>query len=407
MFKHFFLLFFTFFFGRISAQILQNKIFADSIKTAYIHLKGDKLSYPILRLGTNDILVLEFDDLNMNNSVSDYQYTFIHCNKNWEPSELTFDQYIDGFEENYVDNYKFSFNTLTNYVHYSVQFPNDNIKFLKSGNYIILIYKDGDTSQKILQMRFIVVEPLVEVKGTVHIPSLSLYRNNYQEVDFEVDSKTPLTNPLEYVDAAVLQNWDWNTVKYLKPRFIQGNNLIYDYEKENLFLGYNQFRYFITKNTNFIAPHTQKIKLNDKYEFILETDYPMTKYFFNNDINGRFYIRNERGFNDETEADYVLVHFFLLSPIKYNEDIYIYGALSLWQFDKRFKMHYDPKSGYYYTTLLLKQGVYNYSYRTPKNTGIIDGSFSETKNQYFIFVYYYDNALNYDKVIGYTVLKNF
>jgi len=56
---------------------------------------------------------------------------------------------------------------------------------------------------------------------------------------------------------------------------------------------------------------------------------------------------------------------------------------------------------------LLKQGYYNYLYvvqdHTNKNTNLtfIEGSHYQTKNDYYIYVYYREIGKNYEQLIGF------
>ena len=47
-----------------------------------------------------------------------------------------------------------------------------------------------------------------------------------------------------------------------------------------------------------------------------------------------------------------------------NQYIYIYGELTNWDILHEAKMQYNEKENYYYGTLYLKQGYYNYKYIT-------------------------------------------
>ena len=58
-------------------------------------------------------------------------YTFIHCDSNWGKSEIIYSEYLNGFYENYIEEYYYSFNTIQQYIHYELTFPNENINFLK------------------------------------------------------------------------------------------------------------------------------------------------------------------------------------------------------------------------------------------------------------------------------------
>jgi len=67
-------------------------------------------------------------------------------------------------------------------------------------------------------------------------------------------------------------------------------------------------------------------------------------------------------------------------------------------------MTYNKRRGVYETSLLLKQGFYNYTFATLENNTInlheINGSFFQTENEYKVIVYQKAFGDNYYKVIG-------
>ncbi len=69
----------------------------DSIKTVLLYNYKDQLLPPIISLDGKEHLTLSFDDLRTD--FEDYNYTVIHCNADWTPSELAYNEYIDGFFE--------------------------------------------------------------------------------------------------------------------------------------------------------------------------------------------------------------------------------------------------------------------------------------------------------------------
>ena len=117
--------------SNISSSIIEEQVNNTNLKTVQLNRSDLQLAYPILLLNSEDELIFSFDDLK--GGVRNYYYTFQHCDQNWEASNLTTFDYLDGYEENTIDNYSFSFGTLQAYTHYSVNFPNDNIDFKVSG----------------------------------------------------------------------------------------------------------------------------------------------------------------------------------------------------------------------------------------------------------------------------------
>jgi hypothetical protein len=85
--------------------------------------------------------------------------------------------------------------------------------------------------------------------------------------------------------------------------------------------------------------------------------------------------------------------------------VYIYGELSDWKLDDRFKMTYWPEYDMYSCSVKLKQSYYNYHYVVKDENGNIDYTFTEgnhqdTENDYTILVYHKNVFLGYDELIG-------
>ena len=88
--------------------------------------------------------------------MSNYFYRIIHCNANWLKSDLMESDYIDGFFKNEIYNYELSFNTIKKYINYNLELPNENVDFLKSGNYIIEVANHLDSI--VFHKRFMILK---------------------------------------------------------------------------------------------------------------------------------------------------------------------------------------------------------------------------------------------------------
>ncbi len=392
------------------SEIYFDKVYSQDIKTVQLQPENTQFSYPIINLNSNDKLLLSFDDLNPDNKVYDYQYTIIQCNADWTKSNLSFDDYCDGFEENDIYDYNSSFNTLISYMNFTVKLPNNDVSFKLSGNYVVIVYKDYDIYDTVLTKRFSVCENSAIVEGKVTLPQINSYRANSQQVNFSITSSVFSNgNNLQYLKAIVAQNNRPDLVKtYTQPDIISGNTLKFSNPLNTVFLAGNEFRFFDAQNIRFSTEKVADIKLDNEYNFFLVPENERTRYFYQKDINGKYVINNQLGTDKNTDADYVKVHFYLPRDYAFpNNDVYIFGQLSNWQLLPEFKMDYNSQYKTYQKTVLLKQGYYNYSFKL-KNTQLqpIDGSFYETENDYVIYVYYHDFRMNYDKLIGVKVVSN-
>jgi hypothetical protein len=156
----------------------ENHIYSDNIHTVLLQRPGIDLTAPIIELNSEQQLTLRFDD--WSNNIEDYVYTFIHCDADWTPSSLLQMDYIEGFNEVYINNYSFSFNTTVPYVNYEFSFPNDDLELTRSGNYIVVVFDANNRERILLTQRFMISEPGVGLfpnllqKYTHHLPEIQV-----------------------------------------------------------------------------------------------------------------------------------------------------------------------------------------------------------------------------------------
>lgn len=272
----------------MSAQTLTNKIYQHKIKTVQCHKYGWALSYPIIGLNGDHQIILSFDDLDV--ETKDFYYTLIHCNENWEPSQLMDTEYVNGFNENPILDYAYSFNTSVEYVHYSVILPNDNIDILLSGNYIIKVYADGNPENVVLTQRFMVTEQAVKVSPTVKYTMNANLRKAQQEIALVIEhSNFDLVNPMEEVKVHIFQNGRTdNAITNLQPQFIKHNELDYNYNREIMFEGGNEFRWLDIRSLRFQSTKVREVSYHEPYTHVdLFPDQSIAgkSYYFNNDFN--------------------------------------------------------------------------------------------------------------------------
>ncbi len=388
-----------------------NYIYDDSIKTVQFYLGDDPLTQPIIRLRGGEQITLKFDDLSA--TLKNLSYTIIHCDADWTPSALLPFEYTGGFNDYFINDYKFSFNTLIRYTHYSMQIPNNNVQITKSGNYVLLVYKDNDKESPVLTRRFMVYEDLVRVGATVRAGTLVKNRKTSQEIDFSVNHRGyEIPNPFQDLKVVLMQNNRWdNAITNLKPLFMNDNELVYNYDRENNFKGGNEYRFFDTKSIRIQSLRVRKIQFQDSsaYHVYLYPDESrqFKRYSFWEDINGQRIVRIQDRSDSDTDADYVYTHFEypLEEPLE-TGNLYVFGALTDWQAKPEFQLHYNYQKKAYQATILLKQGYYNYEYglltdgSTSIDNSFAEGAHYETENDYTILVYHREMGLRYDKLIA-------
>ena len=134
---------------------------------------------------------------------------------------------------------------------------------------------------------------------------------------------------------------------------------------------------------------------------------PFDRYSIEPDINGKFLIKSQEAWKSTIEADYAFVHFTLpVEEISYGE-LYLLGAFSDWELKEDFKLHFNAYKMQYEAIVYLKQGYYNYHYALKDTTtnrvdvSFIEGTHYQTRNDYYIYVYYRAVGDRYDRFVGF------
>lgn len=396
----------------------EDRVYDDNIKTVLLYRDGDQLNDPVIRLNSNERLRLSFDDLNDESYL--FKYTIIHCNESWEPSDLRQIEYLDGYFEEQINDYAFSFNAIPGYIHYTHAFPTANMRIKLSGNYIIKVYIDDPSDANVLfTKRFYVVEQLATVETSIpYYPKYLMYTRKKQQIDMVIFTPDLFNaEPKQRISVTLRQNGRWDNAKSgIKATSVLMNELQYHYPKGIVFDGGNEFRNFDMKSFHYQSMYIRRI-ISDKdgYIVMLHTDYSREKkpYETLEDINGRALIKARTDQITMIEGEYALVQFTLKHPKIENADVYVLGALNNWQLDEKSRMSYSSSAKQYYCDIILKQGYFNYVYVVaPKDSkegdiSVIEGDHWQTKNSYSVFVYYREKVPNYDRLIGYKKFSSF
>jgi len=395
-----------------------NKIYAEEIKSVKLTPFGMDFGQPIIQLFSGEKLQLSFDDLLQKNRY--LKYTLIHCSHDWQYSSLNQIEYLDGFFEDLINDYSFSFNTVVPFTHYQLIFPTQEMRITKSGNYLLVVY-DDNIAHPLLARRFMVldVQPASINANITHAQDVQ-YRLKKQQVDFTVNTGAySIRNPSMYLHATILQNGRWdNAIEGLTYRTAKPGEygFHFDHLNKNVFNGSNEFRTFDIRTLRFTADRITSVNFNNRVNqaYVMEDlARPWGAYVTNTTLKG-YCIYANRDFPEQNTEDYVWVHFTLRCDFQVEEgDLYIFGELTDWQINPKAKLTFNPENNYWESSLYLKQGYYNYIYVfVPKGRGsimiddtYIEGSHWQTQNNYTILLYLQDEGTSYDKLIG-TVTRS-
>ncbi|HEY4798928.1 MAG TPA: DUF5103 domain-containing protein [Bacteroidia bacterium] len=389
-------------------------IYRKNIKTIQLQRADYEFSAPVIQLGSAEQLKLSFDDLDADSK--NYRFTIIHCDANWNPTDhIMQSEYISGFFDDNIVDYQYGSNTIQRYVHYELLFPTENLKPTKCGNYLLKVFLDYDQNNLVLTKRFMVLDDRVQIIPDLHRPSIIDDYDYKQEIDFTIQTNGyQITNAYDDLKVVITQNDRFdNAITKLKPTFVKNTELVYDYDRDNVFPGGSEFRAFDFSSVKWLSERVQNITFDTSriYNVYLYPDKSRNHlhYFSEVDKNGKYKInRTESSPNASvTEAEYAYVHFILSmkEPLD-SGNVYVFGGLTDWKYSNANKMHYNKALSQYELTLYLKQGYYNYEYiylKDNEKSGdetCIEGSHYETENDYCIYVYYKPISSNFDQLVG-------
>lgn len=379
-----------------------------NIRALQMQLNDQWDAVPVLTLGSDDDICFSFDE--MSHTYHRYTYRVVHCNADWSQSELFPIDYLEGFNDQPIEDWQTSENTTQLYSHYQFYLPNDDVSLKVSGNYKVEVYDDeaGDDTP-IALFGFLVVEPRVGIEAQVSSDTEIDRNATHQQVSFKVNyAGYDISSPATEVKVRVFQNRRLdNFIDGIKPTYITSGQLEYVHNRELIFEAGNEFRRFEVTDPHSPGMNVESIVYSEPYHHVqLYADTPSRSYSNVRDENGRFYVNTLEGYGSAMEADYALVHFRLNTPYRTGGNYYLLGDYWGNRFSDSNKLLYDSNEGAYVTTQLMKFGVHNYQYVWLSTgakralTAVAEGDFFNTENEYLILVYHHAFGSRYDKLIG-------
>lgn len=389
-------------------------IFDRRFRTLKTEVEDNFMSPPVIRLGTNDRILVKFDEIGEDNSYLEYR--LIHCDADWQPSRLIESEYLEGFNSVRIEDYAYSTATFVHYVNYLIAFPNEELQIKHSGNYLLQVYDPEMPEETLLQTRFQVTENIARIEGNVTSRTDMGHNTYWQQLAFEIDCQgIGEFNPYQDIIVYVTQN-DREATKrrIMTPLRVSGDKIIYEHLNDLVFGASNEYRRFESVSNSFPGMRVDSLRyMGSNYHVWLKVDEPRqsASYSYDQTQHGRFLVREYNSTDSDIGADYITVHFLLECPELPAYDIYLDGEFTHDRMDKENQLTYDHRVGGYVAEVPLKQGAYNYQYVTRSrqtgeiSTSTIEGDKYETLNEYGIAVYFRPPGARADRLISYRILQ--
>lgn len=397
--------------------------YQQNVKSIKLTKNGDIYAYPILSLNGNDQMELNFDDLD--GGIKNYYYSFQLCNADWKPANIQPFDYIRGFQSNRITTYRFSSIVPIKYTHYQAFLPERSMVPTRSGNYLLKVFLNDDTSKLVFTKRFLVVNNKVAVSAQVLQPYSGSLMKTHQRLSVSVNTANAQINSLSPQDlkVAIVQNYIWNQASYINnPTIFRGNYYEYNDDATTTFPAGKEWRWVNLRSFRLKSDRVSKIvdTSNTRTDIYvtLDVDRKNLVSFYKPDMDGLFTIQNDDGNNPYWQGDYAYVHFTFVPPANKafeGRSIYVFGELTNYVTNENTKMDFNEEKGVYEKTLYLKQGYYNYAYVTlpdNKQEGVkplldfTEGNYWGTENTYMVLVYYRPFGARADELIGFTKISS-
>lgn len=382
-----------------------NRIFSPQVKSLTSTVNGDWLNHPVMVLGSSDRLEVGFDELSHN--YRRLVYRLQHCEPDWTVSEGLFEsEWLEGFNDNLIDDYQNSINTTVLYTHYRLSIPNDRCSLRRSGNYRLTVYDDeaGDSEDaRLLEVDFYVVEPLMDVGLQVSANTDIDHNASHQQLSMTVNyNQVRVSDPDNELQTVVMQNWsDDRARRNVRPNSITSRGLVWQHNRQLIFDGGNEFHKFEVLDVSHPTMGIDRIEWDGaRYQAFPFASTERRNYLTDADADGAFCIRNSERSEIDYTCDYVWVNY--RHQVAYAGDLYIRGHWTTDADPETYRMDYDEESHTYHASLMQKQGYYSYEYVTAQgDTAPSEGNFFQTENRYQAMVYYRGAGERSWRLVGY------
>lgn len=375
-----------------------------NINTLRMIVAQDWQKPPVVDMSADETIEFSFDE--MSHRYHRFTYFIQHCDAKWQPSDILESEYLDGFNDQPIDDWENSLNTTFDYTHYRLTIPNNDVSLKLSGNYRLSIREDG---REVAYFRFCLSEGRHMLSATVSGNTDIDAHDSHQQIDMTVNyAGITVRDPDTELYTVVMQNRRTdNQVLNPTPTYDTGNRLTYEHCRELIFPAGNEFRRFEVVNMYEYYMNVDRISYHDPfYHATLMEDTRRHAYKFDEDHNGRYLIRYNQASDSDTEADYLFVHFNLKSEELTGGKLYIYGHFNAGSLNSKYEMEYNSREKCYQATVLLKQGAYDYQYLWVPDSDITgqtkptEGDWYETGNEYLILLYYRQRGSRYDRLVS-------
>ena len=382
-----------------------NRIYSERFKSLTSTVNGDWMNRPVMVLGSMDRLHIDFDELSHN--FHRLTYHLDHCEADWTVSEQIFESdWLEGFNDNQIEDYDNSVNTTVLYTHYHLCIPNDKCRLKLGGNYRLTVIDEDEDNEKVLEVEFFVLNPLMDIGLKATTNTDIDHNDSHQQIDMTLNFNGLRVDRIdEQLRTVVMQNWREDNARHdVTPNFINDRALTWTHNRQLIFDAGNVYHKFEVLDVSHATMGLDRIVWDGEYY----QAYPFTatvrkNYLTDQSAMGAFCIRNSDYRETDTTCDYVWMNYTLQAP--YQGDIYLDAQWTNDANRESYRLAYDESQQLYFTAIMQKQGYYSYQFvRRDGSVPPSEGSFFQTENNYQALVYYKGTGERTWQLVGYRAI---
>ncbi|TVR19217.1 MAG: DUF5103 domain-containing protein [Balneolaceae bacterium] len=380
------------------------QIVTDSqIHSIQFHRGGNSSNAPIIELNSNQRLNLLFEVLQFESR--QFSVHISHHNPDWSRSSIGRESYIDGLFTVYMDAGRVSSVRQPQYRQYGFEFPNDDLRILKSGNYMLSV-EDADTGYLVMALPFFVTENQGSITSSVE--QLITPRQNLRSTHRPVSRyRLPdfVDQPQFDLEFYFVQNRFWGrSEKASELDFSSPEEVHYEMDRNSPFIGDYEF---LELNLSDLTQRNPQV-----LEFIPAEVPPKVILF--DDVSGFSASGRLTGAGNfgrpvmSLNAQYANAQFTFDANLNPDEDLEIYltGDFNNWAIQSANRLIYNEESDRWHTSKILKEGMYRYKYVVMENSRVddlfFDDLFTNTRQEYHTFVYMRDSREFYYRLLQFN-----
>ncbi|MEX1062718.1 MAG: type IX secretion system plug protein domain-containing protein [Balneolaceae bacterium] len=361
---------------------------------------GSVDSAPVIRLDSNQQLMLRFDMIG--EGTRQFRVSVTHHDPDWSRSPLPPEEYMEGFPEAFFGSGTPGRTQRPSYRQYEYRFPNRDLAFTKSGNYMIHV-EDFESREPVFALPFFIHENEGNLRSSVE--TVTVPRENLRTRDIP---NSTYTYP-DFIDMPRFDLEYYFTQNQFWGRTLQADiwdtatpgEVFYEISREQAFTGDYEVRSLNLADVSAPGGLVREYRPDQVPPMlVLREDVQGLGGSGGNPGGSRF------GRPDpDPDARYgnLLFRFQPQQPVGTGGEVYLVGDFNSWLLLEEFAMPYNPESGFREVNTFVKEGSYSYKYVLAEEGRVqdlvFDDHFRSPRQEYVTFVYYRDPARQYYRLL--------